>query len=212
MENGNREVIFPHHFKYLAMLISLLCASLIIIHAFYSQFTIDTTTLALIVILIFPWLLPYIKTLKLPGGTEVTFKDQVQQLERLSEKSKIVEIAVQTSLTPTKLAEPTFSSLFAVDPNLALASLRIEIERKSREIARQKDLRIADERVPLRQILQELHSKKVIASSEFQILNVIIDVCNRAVHAEKVDMATASQILDIGKSAISYLESLSEKI
>jgi len=43
------------------------------------------------------------------------------------------------------------------------------------------------------------------------MLNVIIDACNRAVHAEKIDVATASQIVGIGESAVSYIDSLNGK-
>jgi len=38
--------------------------------------------------------------------------------------------------------------------------------------------------------------------------DLIIDTCNKAVHAEKVEGATASKILDIGESALLYLDSL----
>lgn len=208
-DNRDASVVFPRRLKYLSVLVSLLCGFLIIIHAVYPQFAIDTTTIALIIILIFPWLLPYIhayiKTIKLPGGTELTFREEVQQLERLSKRSRISRFPVE-EMPPTRPppVEPTRWALFRVDPNLALASLRIEIERKLREIARQRQLRV--ERLPLRRVLNTLHSKKVIATSEFKILNLIIDVCNRAVHAEKVDMETTSRILDMGDSALLYLD------
>lgn len=202
--SGEREVqaIFPRRLKYLAAIVSIICAILIIIHAIYPQYSIDTTTIALIIILIFPWLLPYIRTLKLPGGTEVTFKEEVRELERLSARSPISSAADRAPIVPSRL------QLLTVDPNLALASLRIEIERKLRDIARQRNLRVASERVSLRRVLNTLHSEKIIATREFKILNVIIDICNRAVHAEKVETTTASEILDIGESALLYLDSI----
>lgn len=101
--------------------------------------------------------------------------------------------------------------MLQADPNLALASLRIEVETKLRQIAGKKNLPAADEHAPLSQVLYVLHSKKVIGSTEFDMLNVIIDACNRAVHAEKIDVATASQIVGIGESAVSYIDSLNGK-
>lgn len=205
MTSGERDgsVVFPRRLKYLSALVTLLCGFLIIMHAVYPQFAIDTTTIALITILIFPWILPYIKKIKLPGGTELTFRDELQLLERAFEKSKIFRVS---ALAPSP--EPLRLSLLRADPNLALAYLRIEIERRLREIARKRNLRVADERVSLRRVLNTLHSEKVIASSEYKTLNLIIDVCNKAVHAEKVDMAAASQIVNIGESALLYLDSL----
>jgi len=97
------------------------------------------------------------------------------------------------------------------DPNLALASLRIDIETKLREIARKENLPVADESFSLEKVLYALYSKKVIGSSEFDIIRIIISACDRAVHAEKIDFVTASQIVDIGESAVSYIDSLREK-
>ena len=204
MTSGERDgsVVFPRRLKYLSALVTLLCGFLIIMHAVYPQYAIDTTTIALIIILIFPWILPYIKKIKFPGG-ELTFRDELPRLERAFEKSKIFRVS---ALAPSP--EPLRLSLLRADPNLALASLRIEIERRLREIARKRNLRVADERVSLRRVLNTLHSEKVIASSEYKTLNLIIDVCNKAVHAEKVDMAAASQIVNIGESALLYLDSL----
>jgi hypothetical protein len=88
------------------------------------------------------------------------------------------------------------------------ASLRIEIERKLREISRQRSLGVADQKISLRRLLNTLHSKNIIATQEFNILNRIIDVCNRAVHTERVDTETASEILDVGESTLSYLDSI----
>ena len=204
--NEKSKVVFLKHWRYISISLSSLCGILIILHAIYPQYSIDTTTIALIIILVFPWLLPYIKTLKLPGGTELTFRDEIQELEKLAEKSEISRITAPSP--PVLSAAPSRSQLCLVDPNLALASLRIEIERKVRDIAGQKGVEIAHQRISLRLLLNKLHSSGIIPTSEFKILNLIIDVCNRAVHAEKVNVETASEILDIGESAILYLDSL----
>ena len=212
MENAQKDtpVVFPRRLIYLSTVVSVICISLIILHAIFPKAPVDTTTVALLVILIFPWLLPYVKTIKLPGGTEIDFKDDVQKLESLSQKSSGIPskpMRVLTSrLTPSP-SSPSRLELLQTDPNLALASLRIEVETKLREIAAKKKLSVTDERTPLRQVLYALHSQKTIRSPEFDMLNIIIDACNRAVHAEKIDTATASEIVSIGESAILYLDS-----
>ena len=204
-DDEEHPIQFPYRLKRLSILISIICGALIIIHAIFPQFLIDTITIALVVILIVPWILPYVSTLKLPGGTEVIFKEEVQRLERLSEKSEITKVEVD-HLTPISEVEPTRWDLFKFDPNLALASLRIDIEKILREISSQKNLPV--ERTPLRIILTNLHLKEIIGHSEFETLNLIIDICNKAVHAENVDASTASRILDIGESTIKYLNSI----
>ena len=200
----------PRNLKLISIGISLLYVFLIIIHAIFPEFSIDTTTIALIVILIFPWLLPYIKTAKLPGGIEITTRE-VQQLEEVTQRSAIGTIPVATRppeappLPSPRTPQPTRSILFRADPNLALASLRLDIERKLREIALRRGFDVA--RLPLRQILNILYTEKVIGSSEFESLSMIISLGNKAVHAEKVDSALALKVLDIGDLALQYLDS-----
>jgi len=214
MENTAKEtkITMPRNLKLVSIGISLLCIVLIIIHATFPQFSIDTTTLALIVILIFPWLLPYIKTVKLPGGIEITPRE-VQQLIEVSLRSAIGTIPVMMppprprgpQPSPPTPSQPTRRMLFKADPNLALASLRLDIERKLREIATNRQLDV--ERLPLWQVLNVLHAKEIMGSSEFKSLKMIITVCNKAVHAEKVDPALALKVLDIGDLALQYLDS-----
>jgi len=206
------KIIMSRNLKLVSIGISLLCIFLIIIHAIFPQFAIDTTTVALIVILIFPWLLPYIKTAKLPGGIEITTRE-VQQLEEVTRRSAIgtIPVAVRPSRRrgpPPPPSQPPRSMLFKADPNLALASLRLDIERKLREIARSRGLDV--ERLPLRQVLDILHLKEIIGPSEFESLGMIIRVCNKAVHAEEVDPKLALRVLDMGDLALQYLDSKME--
>lgn len=162
----------------------------------------------MVVILIFPWLLPYIKTAKLPGGFEITTRE-VRQLEVAAGRSAIGTVPVAMPAPRRRGAPPPSSSirlmLFKADPNLALASLRLDIERKLREIATNRQLDV--ERLPLWQVLNILHEREIIGSSEFESLRMIIKVCNKAVHAEKVDSALALRVLDIGDLALQYLDS-----
>ena len=203
------KISMRRNLKLVSIGISLLCIFLIIIHAIFPEAAIDTTTVALIIILIFPWLLPYIKTAKLPGGIEITTRE-VQQLEDVTRRSAIgtIPIAIREPsriVPPPPPSQPTRSMLFKVDPNLALASLRIDIERKLREIALRRGVNV--ERLPLGQALNILHLREIIGSSEFESLRMIINVCNKAVHAEKVDPALALRVLDVGDLALQYLDS-----
>jgi len=201
-----RKIEITQDLRIVSFGISLLCLFLIIIHAVFPQFSIDTTTVALIVILIFPWLLPYIKTAKLPGGIEITTRE-IQQLEEVTTRSAIGAIPAAMR-APIRGRKPPsmYLMLFKSDPNLALASLRLDIERKLRKIASSRELDVT--RLPLRQILNILHAKEIIGSSEFASLDMIINVCNKAVHAEKVDSALALKILDIGELALQYLSTM----
>jgi hypothetical protein len=98
-----------------------------------------------------------------------------------------------------------FSLLFRADPNLALASLRIEIERKLKEIARRRELDVGI--LSVQRILDILRQQEIIGPSEFESLRLIISVCNKAVHSEEGDPKLALIVLDIGDLALDYLDS-----
>jgi hypothetical protein len=185
--------------RYFPILVSLICGSLIILHLIYPNVSIDNVTIALVVILIFPWLFPHVRTMKFPGGTEITFRD-AQRMEDLAKQSKI-SIGLPTEVERI----PTRWDLLRYDPTLALASLRIDIEKSLKEVAGRRGI---DARGSLRSVLDLLHSREVIGNREFEILREISSVGNRAVHGERVNGSTASRILDIGEAVLRYLDSL----
>ena len=187
-------------------LISIFCLILIIIHAIFPEYAIDNITIALIIIILFPWLIPYLASIKFPGGPEIFFKEEAQRLEKLSEKSQLIsDMALLQEPIPDEI-EPTRQDLLRFDPNLALASLRIDIEKKVKQIAKQKDIFI--NRKSLGAILKTLHTNEIIESSEYDTLLSVIDICNKAVHAERIDHFVASKVLDVGELALLYLSSI----
>lgn len=189
---------YPTVLKWISASISLLCVILIILHAVFPQFAIDMVTVALIVILIFPWLLPYIANIKLPGGIEITTRE-VEQLERAA--SKLVPLRRRARRT----TEQRLYLLFNEDPNLALAYLRMEIEKRLREIALKRRLDV--EMHPLSYLLRNLLTQKIIDREEFDALQTVIRICNKAVHSEKVNPEIAFKIIDIGIRLLNYLDS-----
>lgn len=194
----------PRYLKLVSIGISLICALLIIIHAIFPQFSIDNTTIALIVILMFPWLLPYIKTAKLPGGFEITTRE-IQELVEVTARSAIGTIPVAMRPSTRRRPPSAYFMLFKTDPNLALASLRIDIERKLRAIATKRQYDIGQ--LPLSQVLAVLRDREIIGPSEVKSLSMIIQVCNKAVHAEKIGPDLALTVLDMGELALRYLDS-----
>jgi len=200
----NPEIPIPRYLRLVSIGISLLCIFLIIIHATFPEYSIDSTTIALIVILIVPWLLPYIKTVKLPGGIEITTRE-IQLLEEVTARSAIGTIPIAMRPPIRRRLPSIHFTLFKTDPNLALASLRIDIERKLRAIAKRRQFDV--KRLPLWQVLNIFRDREIIGSSEFESLKMIIQICNKAVHAKKVEPDLALRVLDMGELALRYLDS-----
>ena len=102
---------------------------------------IDIVTLGLVVVAALPWLSAILESAKFPGGWEVKFRDLQKAAAQVTGAAD-----AQTVTIP----EPAYLAIAAQDPNLALVGLRIEIEKRLRELAAKHGI---SDRQPIRQIL-----------------------------------------------------------
>jgi hypothetical protein len=90
------------------------------------------------------------------------------------------------------------------DPNLALAGLRIRIERRLREIAKRRGLQ--GERFGVGQLLQLLRAHDAISKQEDAVLSDLTQLLNKAVHGAEVDSRAARWAIDVGPRLLSALD------
>ena len=105
---------------------------LVIIHLKFPELKIDAISVTLFIIAILPWVSPLFKSIELPGGIKVEFKD----LKNAEAKVKKAGLIKETPLRHE--AKYSFLSVASIDPNLALAGLRIEIEKSLIQICERK--------------------------------------------------------------------------
>ena len=105
-----------------------------ILHMIYPNIVIDAITISLIVIAIVHWLGILFKSLELPGGLKVEYKD----IEKVRDEADKAGFKVQDS--KSKNQEFVFLQIADRDPNLALAGLRIEIEKRLIKIAQSNNI------------------------------------------------------------------------
>ena len=154
-----------------------------------------TITLALVVIAIIPWLGPLFKRIKLPGGLEVEYKDLEERLEN-------------TGLLPATLKAPTLTHAFLLvaqeDPNLALAGLRIEIEK--RLIALTEKTGGVPRQRGVGGYLFYLRDKGVLTQEQHSVLADMIGLLNSAVHGAEVRKDIAAWAMDVGPKLLAELD------
>src|SRR6266699_5865787 len=100
--------------------LTILVLLFLILHTSSASITVDSTTLGLLVLLIFIWLLPYIGEIVLPGGMRITIK----QVERAQEAtSKIAPQAPigQEPIQGVSRSGELWRRILAEDANVALA-------------------------------------------------------------------------------------------
>jgi hypothetical protein len=145
--NAKRRLSFRKIVKSLApttwvkLVVSLVAAVAIVVRLLWPTIKIDLVAFGLFVVAVLPWLSSILESAKFPGGWEVKFRDIQRAAAQVTSGTEPMSTAAAL--------EPAFVSIASRDPNLALVGLRIEIEKRLRQIAAKHGL---PDRSSLRQI------------------------------------------------------------
>ena len=189
-------------FKKIQIGITLVAGSIATAHIIWPNLSIDTITLVLLIIAIIPWLAPVIKSFELPGG----YKIELKELETAKDKVEKVGLLSKEVQSPN-IPQFSFQMVTNEDPNLALAGLRIEIERRLNEIAESR--KIVAHKKGIRQLLDILSYQNVLTNDERGVLAELSSLLNRAVHGAEVDDRAAQWAIEVGPR---ILRALDEKL
>lgn len=183
--------------------ITFVAAIMIAAHIIFPNLSIDAITLALFLVAIIPWLTPIFKSLELPGGWKVEF----QELEKAKDKvEKAGLLSKEVEFIPGS-HDFSFQMVANEDPNLALAGLRIEIEKRLYNIAESKNIKSYNKSV--RQLLTVLSQNNILNNEERAVIADLIVLLNRAVHGAEVDNKAAQWAIETGPR---ILKALDEKL
>lgn len=176
---------------------------------FPSKVKIDYISLILIVMASLPWLMPYIKTLEINGlgkleTNTIATKEQKNEIQKTMEEVESINEIDDIENNN----EYVFYNLRNTDSKLALAGMRIEIERLLRNIAELNSIDISRQ-FSLTKLTQELNKHGVISDTELKAVKDISQILNRAVHSElsSDDLENLDWIFDYGMVLIYTLES-----
>lgn len=161
---------------------------------------VSLTTLGLVALATLPWLVQFIRTMELPGGFKFEFRD----LERVTKRAAEAGLLKAPDTSDTAI-RPPHEFEFVDDPNLALAGIRIEIERRLRRMANISGFD-AHHR-SLSQILSNLENSEILRIQEIGALKDILPTLNRAVHAASdLDMRMAHWAITVGPQILAALD------
>jgi hypothetical protein len=180
-------------------MVTLSAVAAAVTHLVWPAAAIDGVTAALLLVAVVPWLQPLFKSLELPGGVKVEFQD----LQKVAERA---DAAGLLATPPSSDERPGYSFLqvASLDPNLALAGLRIELERRLGLLAGSR----GDTDIPrgIGGLLRFLNLRELIGGAERAVLGDLVVLLNSAVHGAKVDREAAQWALDIGPRILQALD------
>jgi hypothetical protein len=113
---------------------------------------------------------------------------------------------IQRDLAPKlKLWEPTSDILKEEDPALALAKLRIALERELRRIAYEHKVAIEPRKSPVGYLLEMLGQRGVLDNRVVAAIRDVLPVCNMAIHGGEVTPEIANSVLRLGEDLVRVL-------
>jgi len=185
--------------KLIQAAITVSAIGLIIAHAIWPEWKIDGVTVGLLIVAIIPWLAPLLKTLELPGGWKIEFRD----LQRAKEKANQAGLLSPSSAIDRSEVYP-FELVAEGDPNLALAGLRIEIEKRLQQLAQLQG--IDTKRSSVGNLLTALSRTEALNHEERGVLADMLNLLNSAVHGASVDQRAANWAIEVGPLLLKTLD------
>jgi len=138
--------------------------------------------------------------LEFPGGWKIEFRDLQQA------RDKAIQAGLLPPLDTTRKAEEySFELVAERDPNLALAGLRIELEKRLRQLAMSRNLKI-QKAASTGNLLNILGHADVLNPDERSVLADMVGLLNSAVHGATVDPRAASWAIEVGSPLLKTLD------
>ncbi len=183
----------------------LIITALLITHGIWPDlFVIDKFIMGLLFLLAIPMVAPFLKKAKW-FGAEFEFKEEIKKahkfIEKSEEQAKQKDKQLHFPKGALEIPHETFSTqsslqLLDSDPNLALASLRIEIDRVL-QLALKKLIDGAVLPKTIKQYVEVLLKKNYISSDQAEAFNTILNMCNKAVHGAELSKSQAKEIITL---------------
>lgn len=177
--------------------------------SFIGYIKFDKYTFLLTIILSIPFISSYLDSLNILGNN-FNFRKSIDKIENLTIKATQ---EVENSAESKKEISTKYPSAFSVsqskellvkDSTLALASLRIEIEKNLKAFSSKTNIE-NNEKTSLRKIIQNLNKIGVLSNYHVEALNEILLVCNKAIHGTNVSDSEAKKIIDLAEQlALSF--------
>lgn len=196
-----------------SIIISLVAIALVAFHLCVKQ--LDAVALALIGIAFLPWVIPILKSVELPGslksvelpgGLKFEFRDLLEKAKEDLEQTPLLadESSEQGLIQQAPQSQDILESIAEQDPNIALAGLRIEIERKLSALAQSGEVPVR--RQNIRQLMDALYRAGYISQTEYSALADIIHLLNRAAHGAEISRSDAEWALSFGARLLKGLD------
>jgi len=170
---------------------------LIFLHGFFpNQFIIDNFIILIYFISSIPFIAQFLKEVNI-FGAKFKFQEEIRKIEKLFNVSGTARVGTEINVPLTVVKSKALDNarkLLDSDPVLALAALRIEIEKSLKVIAKKLDMPIKEKR-SITEIIVNLNRKEIFSHEQVLVLRKIIQMCNKAIHGAVISKSEAKEII-----------------
>lgn len=179
-------------------LVTVVALALLVGHLVFPDKKIDTLTLGFLVVALVPWLSSIFESFELPGGWKVKYRDLKQAGEVVLAASAEKLLKGETPLEgPSPISDID-------DPRLRLVALRLEIEKRLRELGHRHGIK----KRPLSALLSALADAGVLEKPLYNSLALIIQAANRAAHGAPVSDVVGTWAAKVSPTVLGYLDAM----
>jgi len=167
---------------------------------------VDNTSIILLIVIAIS---PFISAIKRIKYGEFEAEINPKEIEKIKkEVREQVKDDERNEKPPESVSHiRAIQGLVESEPILALAKLRIEIEKVLKKIFRITGLKNRQKRpMSAGQIAYSLAAAEIINKNIAQSIQEVISICNRALHGEDIRIQDAKSIVDVGTSLLSELD------
>jgi hypothetical protein len=180
------------------IVVSVAAIVVAVLHLAAPHLSIDGITLVLLLVAAVPWLLPLFKSVELPGGVKLEFQE-LQATERRAANAGLLD----EQPVPQPGHEYSFQIVADEDANLALAGLRIEIERRLGKLAEGANLGSS---LGIGRLLRLLGERGILTREQQSVLSDMVGLLNSAAHGAVADKQSAMWALSVGPRLLATLD------
>lgn len=187
----------------LKIIITITAVGLATVHIIFPKINIDNITVILIGMALIPWVEPLFKSVGLPGGISFRFQE-LEILENEAKKAGLITPDDYNNESVTLSPDYEFLEIADKNPELALPSLRIEIEKKLRSIATSNKIITAN--LSATGILKQFEQKNILNQNESSVLKKMLSFLDKAANETVNKKRLSDWVLENGPSIIKNLE------
>lgn len=177
---------------------------LLVDHSFkIANLTVDSTSILLLVVMLISPFIAAIKKIKFGDFEAEIDIDEIRKIKSEAENTLSQNQEEREDQPEIYATSSAIKELADTDPVIALAKIRIELEKVLGQLARFNSIKISG--FSLGALVNNLTNQEIVSRDLGKALREVIAVCNRAIHGESITEEGARTIVDVGVELLEEL-------